>query len=168
MIMSEIKNIYILIENLKKEKNISNIFFFFLHFFLTHFHLSNTMTTSLLLLILCLIPSSILITSNNSIKHHCQVESYTETINLLRCLSTPLSIKTARCRGQCYSEDSLIYDWQYAPKHYRHKHHLHCCSPSKTIPHEIQIQCDNKQLQTINYRIITQCECKLCSDKCSE
>jgi hypothetical protein len=153
---------------LKKEKNISNIFSFSYTFFLTHFHLSNTMTTSLFLLILYLMPSSLLITSNNSIKHPCQVESYTETVNLLRCLSTPLSIKTARCRGQCYSEDSLIYDWRYAPKHYRHNHHLHCCSPNRTTSHEIQVLCNNKQFQTIKYRIITQCECKLCSDKCLE
>jgi hypothetical protein len=126
------------------------------------------MTRILLLLLVLLTSSSLLIAFQNPTIHPCQVESYTETLNLRNCLNTPLFIKTARCRGQCYSEDSLIYDWQYSPRHYRHKHHLHCCSPNKTISHETQILCDNKQLKTIQYRIITQCECKLCSDKCLE
>jgi hypothetical protein len=98
--------------------------------------------------------------------HQCQVESYTETINLRSCSNTPISIKTTRCRGQCYSEDFLIYDWQYAPTHYRHQHYLNCCSPNNTKSHETQIICENKQLKTLKYQIITQCECKLCSDRC--
>jgi hypothetical protein len=124
--------------------------------------------TRILILLFLLIHSTPFLTSKIPVIHHCQIEPYTETINLRNCLKTPISIKTTRCRGQCYSEDSLIYDWQYPPNHYRHKHYIHCCSPNTTESHETQILCQNKQLKTIKYRIITQCECKLCSDKCLE
>jgi len=130
-------------------------------------HSLNDMT-GILILFLLLIPSTLLLTAKTPVIHHCQVESYTETINLRNCLNNPISIKTTRCRGQCYSEDSLIYDWQYAPTHYRHQHYIHCCSPNQTKSVETQIICDNNQLQTIKYRIVTQCECKLCSDRCFE
>jgi hypothetical protein len=120
------------------------------------------------ILFLLLIHSTLLLTSKYPLIHHCQVESYIEKIHIRNCLNTSLSIKTTRCRGQCYSEDYLIYDWQYAPAHYRHKHSLHCCSPNNTKSHQTQILCENKQLKTIQYRIVTQCECKLCTDSCSE
>lgn len=136
----------------------------FLHF-LTYIHFLNKMT-GILILFLFLIHSTSLLTSKLPAIHHCQVEHYTETINLGNCLNTPISIKTTRCRGQCYSEDFLIYDWQYAPNHFRHKHHLHCCLPTNTKSHETQIRCENNQLKTLKYQIITQCECKLCTDKC--
>ena len=97
--------------------------------------------TRILILFFLLIHLTPLITSKIPVIHPCQIESYTETVNLRNCLNTPISIKTTRCRGQCYSEDFLIYDWQYAPKHYRHKHYIHCCSPNITISHEIQILC---------------------------
>ncbi|CAF0745767.1 unnamed protein product [Adineta steineri] len=100
--------------------------------------------------------------------HYCQVESYNETIYLQNCSNNSISIKTTRCRGQCYSEDFLIYDWKYTPLHYRHKHHLHCCSPNRIKSFETQIICENKRLQTVKYRSAVRCECKLCSDRCSE
>ena len=128
---------------------------------------SNAMTGNLILLLL-LLHSTLLLTSKLPTISHCQVESYTEKLNLRNCLNTPISINTTRCRGQCYSEDFLIYDWQHAPGYYRHKHRLHCCSPNSSSSYENQILCENKQFKTIQYRIITQCECKLCTDRCLE
>lgn len=117
-------------------------------------------------LIFFLIHLTSLITSKNSPIHHCQVEPYTEIINLRTCLNSSISINTTRCREQCYSEDSLIHDWQYAPTYYRHKHLLHCCLPNNTKSHETRILCDNKQLKIIKYQIVTKCQCKSCSNRC--
>lgn len=98
--------------------------------------------------------------------HPCSIESYIEPLNVRDCLITPIEIETTRCRGQCYSEDFLIYDWQSEPTHYRHKHQIHCCSPNMTVSREIPIICYNKQQRFIKYPIVTRCNCKLCSDKC--
>ncbi|CAF0820205.1 unnamed protein product [Rotaria sp. Silwood1] len=124
--------------------------------------------SGILIFLFLLVHTPPLIISKTPTIHNCQVEPYTETINLQNCLNTPLSIETTRCRGQCYSQDYLVYDWQYAPTHYRHIHHLHCCSPKNTKAHEIQIMCENKKPRTIQYRIVTQCECKKCNDRCME
>lgn len=120
------------------------------------------------ILILCLLFIHIisLITSKSSLIYHCQVESYTEIINLRTCLNNSISINTTRCNGQCYSEDTLIYDWQNTLKYYRHKHYVQCCLPIHTKPREISIVCENKQIKKLKYRMITQCQCKICSDKC--
>jgi hypothetical protein len=100
--------------------------------------------------------------------HPCRVESYEETIQIRDCSNSSIVIQTARCRGQCYSEDLLIYDWQYPPKHYRHQHRLDCCSPNRTSTHTTQMMCHNRQLRTIHYQIVIDCDCKSCSDKCVE
>jgi hypothetical protein len=119
----------------------------------------------MLIILLLLIHSTLIISTKI---HHCQVESYTETVYIRDCLNGPVQIETTRCRGQCQSHDKLVYDWKYAPTHYRHDHHLDCCSPIDTIPHEIQILCENKQRRTIKYRIVKRCDCRSCNDKCSE
>ena len=124
--------------------------------------------TGILILLLLLLHSSLIISTIIPKIYQCQVESYTTRINIRECSNIPISIKTTRCRGQCYSEDSLIYDWQYSPKYYRHKHYLHCCTPNNTIPYETSIMCQNKQRQIIKYQIITQCMCKLYNDNCLE
>ena len=102
------------------------------------------------------------------VHHHCQVESFTDSVQLPDCSTKAIPIETTHCRGQCYSEDSLIYDWQYVPTHYRHQRRMTCCSPNHTIPYEKRITCDNRQLRTLQYRIITRCDCRTCSDKCVE
>ncbi|CAF3329350.1 unnamed protein product [Rotaria socialis] len=108
-------------------------------------------------------------TTTTLVKHHCQVEPYTETIYLQNCRSQPIKIDTTRCRGQCYSEDLLIYDWQNAPTHYRHKRHLFCCSPTNTEAQEIRVTCENEnEPQTVKYRFVISCECKPCNDRCTE
>jgi hypothetical protein len=98
--------------------------------------------------------------------HPCSVESYIETLKIRDCLNIPLEIETTRCRGQCYSEDFLIYDWRSEPTHFRHQHHIHCCSPNMTIAREISILCYNKQERIIKYPFVKQCQCKLCTDNC--
>jgi hypothetical protein len=108
-----------------------------------------------------------LMTTTRSRIHPCYIESYIETLNIRNCLNTPIEIETTRCRGQCYSEDFLIYDWQSEPTYYRHKHYIHCCSPNMTIPREISIICYNKQQQIIKYPFVTRCNCKSCTDSCN-
>jgi len=98
--------------------------------------------------------------------HHCSVEKYTETFYRPKCSTKPLTIVSTRCRGQCASEDYLIYDWK-AESLYRHQHTVACCSPNQTQFHEEHFQCDNhKQIETIQYHSISQCECRSCSDRC--
>jgi len=99
--------------------------------------------------------------------HSCSIESYIEIFNIRDCLMTPIEIETTRCRGQCYSEDFLIYDWQSEPRFYRHKHQIHCCSPNMTISREISILCYNKQPRLFKYPSITRCDCKLCTETCN-
>ena len=122
----------------------------------------------LLLSLLLLIHSPVLNASTDSLVHPCQVETYTETINVGDCLPVPVQIETARCRGQCYSEDLLLYDWQSEPDNYRHQHRVHCCSASDTVDYETPILCQDNRQETIRYRSVTKCECKRCSDKCVE
>ena len=98
--------------------------------------------------------------------HPCQLETYIETVNIRDCLSTPMEIETTRCRGQCYSEDFLVYDWQSEPFFYRHQHQIHCCSPNATIRREISIVCANQQQRLIDYPLVTRCDCKFCTDHC--
>lgn len=107
------------------------------------------------------------LTSKFATVHNCQVEPYTETINLQNCSKNMANVHTTRCRGQCYSEDILIYDWQNAPTHYRHKRKIGCCSPIQHEIQEIRLMCENEP-RTIKYRVITQCECRSCSDRCIE
>jgi hypothetical protein len=109
-----------------------------------------------------------LITSTISRIHPCYVENYIETFHFRDCLNSPFEIETTRCRGQCYSEDFLVYDWQLEPTPYRHKHYIHCCSPNMTIPREIQLICNNKQRRIVKYPYVTRCECKLCTDNCED
>jgi hypothetical protein len=97
----------------------------------------------------------------------CSIESYLERLNIRDCLITPIEIEVTRCHGQCYSEDFLIYDWKSEPTYYRHKHSMHCCSPNITIPRQIPILCYNNQQRTIQYPIVTRCECKLCPKNCN-
>src|SRR5689334_5819361 len=123
------------------------------------------MSTRIILLLVFY--STVATTTIMSKIHPCYIESYIETLNIRDCLNTPIEVETARCRGQCYSEDFLIYDWQFEPTHYRHKHHIHCCSPNMTIPREISILCYNKQQRIIRYPFVARCECKLCSDNCN-
>jgi hypothetical protein len=98
--------------------------------------------------------------------HPCYIENYVETLNFRDCLNSPIEIETTRCRGQCYSEDFLVYDWQSEPTPYRHKHYIHCCTPNITTSREIQLLCNNKQQRIIKYPFVTGCECKLCTDNC--
>ncbi|UJR28128.1 hypothetical protein I4U23_009384 [Adineta vaga] len=100
--------------------------------------------------------------------HDCGVESYNETVYLRNCLNYSISIQTTRCRGHCYSEEHLVYDWRHTSGQHRYKHNVHCCSPSATKSHETHVLCQNKQFQAIKYYLVTQCECKRCSDRCSE
>ena len=135
-------------------------------------HSLKTMTSyplaRLLVFLLVGIQLTVTVVPRESLIHHCQVESFTDTIRLGDCLPGPIPIETTRCRGQCHSEDSLVYDWQYAPTYYRHQRRMTCCSPNHTIPYETRIMCDNHQLRTLQYRIITRCDCRACSDKCVE
>ena len=96
----------------------------------------------------------------------CFVESYIETVTIRDCLSTSMEIETTRCRGQCYSEDVLVYDWQAEPFFYRHQQQVHCCSPNATIRREIPIVCSNQQQRLIDYPVVTRCHCKFCTDQC--
>jgi hypothetical protein len=104
------------------------------------------MTTGIILLPLSY---SIVITATAKLSrlHPCYVEPYTEIVHIRDCLNIPIKIETTRCRGQCYSEDFLIYE----PSYYQHKHHLHCCSPNITTHQEIQVLCDDDQQRLISY-----------------
>ena len=122
----------------------------------------------LLMLLLLVIHSPMLKASKDSLVHPCQVETYTETINVGACSPVPIQIETARCRGQCYSEDRLLYDWQSEPNNYRHQHNVQCCSASDSVDYETRIVCQDKRQETIRYRRVTKCQCRRCSDKCVE
>ncbi|CAF0870246.1 unnamed protein product [Adineta ricciae] len=119
-------------------------------------------------LLLILIFSVHIITLTSSAVQQCQVEIYNETLYFRHCLDHSISIQTTRCRGQCYSEEELVYDWEQASTYRRYKHNLHCCVPTTTEAHETLVRCQNKQFQTVRYRLVTQCECKPCGDKCFE
>ena len=126
-------------------------------------------TLPLLLLVCLLIPSTFLLTSQQTNLPYCQLESYTEKFSLLNCSNTPISIKSTRCRGQCYSEDLLVYDWQSEPRYHRHQQRIHCCFPKQSHSQAREIHCENhQQKRTIHYERITQCACKLCHDRCSK
>ena len=120
-------------------------------------------STIILRVLLC---SSILTIATMSRIHPCYIEPYSETFILRDCSTRPIEIETTRCRGQCYSEDFLVYDWQAEPT-YRHKHQIQCCSPNTTISREIPIVCSNKQQRFITYPFVTRCNCKLCTDSCN-
>jgi hypothetical protein len=125
----------------------------------------NTMTTSIILLFIFFETLTVITMSKF---HPCYTESYMETLKLQDCLNAPMEIETSRCRGQCYSEDYLIYDWQSETTPHRHIRHIHCCSPNITIPRQIQVICNNKQRRIIKYPFVTQCKCKLCTDNCTD
>lgn len=122
----------------------------------------------LLLLVCLLIPSTYLLTSQQAKHSYCQLEIYTEKIHLPNCSNTSITINNTRCRGQCYSEDLLIYDWQSEPKYHRHQQYIHCCFPNRSQSQAREIHCENQQMKLIHYERITQCECKLCHDRCSK
>ncbi len=152
-------------EILDEQTIIFRHFTFLLHLTLFSSFLStlNLMTTiNILLFVFYLIVTTI----SMSRVHSCYTEPYIETLHIRDCLTSPIEIETTRCRGQCYSQDFLIYDWKSEPLHYRHQHHIYCCSPNTTVTQEIQILCYNKQQRTIKYPSVKQCDCKLCTDNC--
>lgn len=98
--------------------------------------------------------------------HRCSTEIYVENVTIHDCLNEPIEFEMARCRGQCYSEDYLIYNWQSLAKPYRHQHRMYCCTPKQTYSRSVSFVCQNKQIRQIEYPFITHCDCKLCSDPC--
>ncbi|CAF1114667.1 unnamed protein product [Adineta steineri] len=119
------------------------------------------------IIILFVLYSSIMATTTSNI-HPCYMETYNETLNIRNCLDSPIEIETTRCRGQCYSEDFLIHDWQSESTSYRHNHRIHCCIPNMTIPRQILVICNNQQQRIINYPSVTRCDCKSCTDNCRD
>lgn len=117
------------------------------------------------LLLYLLIHLTISLTSKSP---HCQLEFYTEKFHLANCSNTSISINSTRCRGQCYSEDLLVYDWQSEPGYYRHQQSFHCCFPNASESHTREIHCENQQMKYIHFQLITQCLCKSCDDRCSK
>ncbi|CAF3405842.1 unnamed protein product [Rotaria sp. Silwood1] len=108
----------------------------------------------------------IVVTAKISKIHPCYMETSIEVLNIRDCLNTSIQIETRYCRGSCYSQDYLIYDWQSEGKSYRHQHHIHCCSPNITISRELKVMCNDKQLRIIKYPFVQQCQCKSCTNDC--
>lgn len=126
----------------------------------------NEISFSFLFLLICHLQFTSTNSTRSQLIHHCQVEPFIDPIIINGCSTRQILIETTHCAGQCYSEHRFRNSWESISPHFQHEEQINCCLATKSVPHQIQIICDDNRIEIIRYRNITQCRCQSCPNKC--